>query len=201
MLESQKESDGWSFFALSGCPIEFVRAMAHLSKLAAIYHKTTQMEWTIFNREPVDVVINELKSYVNKEDVNLDDVEILEEDGDARMNRFHCIETWRYAILLYAYRVFVPNQDTPRLRVINHLSRLILNNVRCIPRTAVLQKQLLLPVFLAGAEVGDEESRLFVRQYCKHWSETSRFYHFESAAELLEEVWSEWTLSNRNEYW
>jgi hypothetical protein len=200
-LVEYEENDGWSFFALNGCPIEFVMSMARLAKLASIYDKTTRMEWTIFNDLPVRIVVEDVKSFINVEAVSFDDMESLEDDTGAKLNRFHCVEAWRHAILLYALRVFVPRQNNYQIRKIQHLARLILNGVRCIPQTEVIQKQLLLPVFLAGSELETEWDRSFVRQYCKHWSEVSRFYHFESVAELLEGIWKDWDVSTKERYW
>ncbi|KAF2812325.1 uncharacterized protein BDZ99DRAFT_383101, partial [Mytilinidion resinicola] len=195
------ESDGWSYFILNGCPPELVMAMARLAKLANIYEKTTRMEWTIFNRLPVDAIVEEVRNFSNEADVGLDDFEHLDEDPDARRNRFHCVEAWRHAILLHVCRVFTPKQDAPKLRLISHLSRVILDHVRCIPATEVIQKQVLLPVFLAASEAGDEQGRSFARQYCKHWNVASRTYHFQATAELLEEIWKDWRPSTRDAYW
>jgi hypothetical protein len=200
-LAESGESEGWSFFALNGCPIEFVTAMARLAKLASIYDKTTRMEWTIFNDLPVRIVVEDIKSFVNVEALSFDDMESLERDAGAKRDRFHCIEAWRHAILLYALRVFRPRQNGLQVRQIQHLARVILDAVRCIPQTEVIQKQLLLPVFLAGAEFETEWDRSFVRHYCKHWSEVSRYYHFESVTELLEGIWNEWDVTTRDEYW
>lgn len=188
-------------FNLNGCPLDFVSAMARLAKLAAIHETTLQMEWTIFNRFPVDTIIEEVRNYTNHESVTFEDMEYLEEDPDARRNRYHCIEAWRHAILLYTCRAFTSKQDDYGLRQISQLSRIILDSVRCIPLTNLLQKQLLLPVFLAAAEMGSEVDRSFARRYCKHWSDVSGYYHFESAAMLLEDIWRDWDLSTRMEYW
>ncbi|RFU35463.1 hypothetical protein B7463_g881, partial [Scytalidium lignicola] len=201
MLIDYDQSDGWSFFILNACPVELVMAMARLAKLAAIYEKTTKMEWTIFDRTPVDAVIQVVRDFINREAVNFDEVEFLEEDPDTRRNRFHCIEAWRHAILLYACRVFTPKQDVYQICHINHLARIILDSVRSIPNTEIIQKQLLLPIFLAASEMGDEHNRSFVREYCKHWNNVSRFYHFQSALVLLESIWSVWDPSTRDVYW
>lgn len=203
-LELLRESDDighWSFITLNGCPIEFVAAMARLARLAATYEQTTRMEWTIFNKLPVDAVVQQVKSFVNEEDFVLDQNQGLKEDVDCQRNRYHCIEAWRHAILLWTCRVFTPEQDDSQLRLISHHARVILDSVRCIPRSDSIQKQLLLPVFLAGSEMGDEENRSFVRQYCKHWSIASRFYHFETSLALLEDLWREWDPSTRHVYW
>lgn len=195
------ETDGWSFFTLNGCPAEFVLSMAQLAKLASIYELTTHMEWTSFNRFPVDAVIEEVKAYHNEEDVATGDFGHLDEDPDVRRNRFHCVEAWRHSIILYACRVFTPKQDGNGTRLITHLARVILDHVRCIPNSDILQKQVLLPVFLAASEVGDARNRAFVREWCKYWSITSRFYMFETAANLLEVIWKDWDTSTRDVYW
>ena len=176
-------------------------AMAQLAKLAAIHEKTLQMEWTIFDRTPVDQAIADVQNFVNKEDATLDEIGHLEDDPDARRDRFHCIEAWRHAILLYTCRVFTRSQDPAGLRKINHLARVTLDHVRCISRRSFIQKQVLLPVFLAGSEVGDDGDRSLIREYCRHWSTASRFYMFESARFLLEDIWKDWDLSTRASYW
>lgn len=201
MLNSYGESDGFSYFGLNGCPLELLVIMYRLARLVVTYEKTTEMEWAIFNRLPVDNLIKDVKNLINETAIGLDDIENLEEDANARRNRYHCIEAWRHAILLYICRVFNPRQDTYQLRQIDHLSRVVLDSVRCIPETDIIQKQLLLPVFLAASEVGDERNRSLVRYYLKHWSDTSRFYHFESVTAILEQVWSGWDETTRDEYW
>ncbi|KAJ6442489.1 sugar transporter [Purpureocillium lavendulum] len=194
-------NDGWSFFDLNGCPLGLLVAMARLAKLASVHEQTLRMEWTMFNRSPVDAALREVKEFVNDAEVGLDDIHNLEEEANTRRNRYHCVEAWRHAIMLYACRVFTREQDPYQLRQIDHLARIILDSVRCIPKTDILQKQLLFPVFLAASEACNETDRVFVRQYCKHWSNVSRFYHFESAATVLESVWDDWSLSTRGSYW
>lgn len=175
--------------------------MWRLSKLANIYEKTMGMEWTIFDRSPVDSIADEVRNYVNCEDFSLRSPAELSCDVNARRNRFHCIEAWRHAILLYIARVFTPKQDPSSIECIDHYARVITDSVRCIPPTDAVQKQLLLPVFLAACELGDDFNRSFVRQYCRHWSNTIHFNQFETVTALLEEVWSGWDECTRETYW
>lgn len=200
-LKSFDGVDGWSFFGLNGCPIQLIFAMRTLAKLASIYKTTTQMEWTIFDRTPVDAVIREVKAYVNEEKVEWDELDDLEDDVDARRNRYYCVEAWRHAIWLYACRVFKPTLDDGELRTIDYLSRYILDCARCIPSSSMIQKQILLPIFLAATERGDAESRNMVRSYCAYWSEKSRTYHFDTAGVLLERIWKDWYPSTRSHHW
>jgi hypothetical protein len=194
-------SDGLDFFALNGCSIELVVAMARLAKLASIKEQVLTMEWTIFDMTPVDKLFVELKSVLNTEDVDLDDIRHSEDGPGSRRDKFHCLEAWRHAVLLYICRVFKREQDTGDMRVIDHLTRVILDHVRCISRNTFVQKQVLLPIFLAGSEVGGETDREFVREYCRHWSRASHFDMFESTRLLLEDVWSQWQASTRRTYW
>lgn len=200
-LVGYDETDGWSFLALNGCPTEFVVAMAKLAKLAAIYEQTTRMECTIFDVSAVETVVQQVTEYVNKEKIDLETIASLRNVIDSFQNRYYCIEAWRHAIVLYARRVFYPKPKEGQIYVIDYLSRVILDSVRCIPPTDSFQKQLLLPVFLAASEIGDEWNRSFIREYCVHWSNTSHFSQFDGVLALLESLWDDWSPWTRDTYW
>lgn len=197
----RNEKDGWTFFNLNGCPADLAMAMRRLARLASIYEKASNMEWTMFNTTPVEIITKEVTQWKNYEDITAEEAAYAEDDMDDRRNRFHCIEAWRCAILLYARRVFVQKQHTSSLRSIGHLVRETMDHVRCIPRTAIIQKQVLLPVFLAGAEAGDELVRDFVREYCSHWSVKSGHLMFNTVATLLDSIWAKWDVSSRATFW
>lgn len=193
------ESDGWSSFTLNGCPLPFISAMSQLANLAAIYEQTKQMEYTLFDHAAVDAILERVKAYADIDqslptcnETNM---------ADALRNRHHCIEAWRHGILLYAQRVFKPVPNEAGVQQISHLSRVILDSVRCIPPTETIQKQVLLPVFLAAAEVGNQWNRDFVREYCRHWTKISNFDQFETVGRLLEDIWAGWAEDTRDVYW
>jgi hypothetical protein len=200
-LMRHDEEDGWTFFTLNGCPAELVMFMARLAVLASTYEKVLTMEWATFSTFPVEEIIEHVQKWENSEDATADSIAWTDDDPENRRNRFHCIEAWRHAILLYAYRVFYRPQTDTGLRSITHLARVVLDHVRCIPDTAMVQKQTLLPVFLAASEVGDEPTRVFVRQFCSHWSSTARYSMFGTVATLLETIWAGWDISARSVYW
>lgn len=176
--------------------------MGRLAKLGSIYEKAAKLEWTTFNTQPVDLIVADVLCFNNKEDASFEDLDNVEDDPNARRDRYHCIEAWRYAILLYARRVFRADQDAYGLRAIDHLTRVILDHVRCIESTSRVQKQVLLPIFLAAAELGDDSTdRAFVRLYCEHWSATARYSQFESALSWLEAIWLDWRKTTRGTYW
>ncbi|KEF53182.1 uncharacterized protein A1O9_10630 [Exophiala aquamarina CBS 119918] len=195
------EEDGWTFFTLNGCPAELVMFMARLAVLASTYEKVRTMEWAMFNTFPVEEIIRQTQKWENNEDATAESISWTQDDPETRRNKFHCVEAWRNAIQLYAYRVFYRPQTSEGLRSITHLARVVLDHVRCIPDTAVAQKQTLLPVFLAASEVGDEATRDFVRQFCIHWSSTARYSMFETVATLLETIWDSWDVTTRDVYW
>lgn len=200
-LMKYDEQDGWTFFTLNGCPAELVMSMARLAVLASTYEKVHTMEWVVFNTFPVEEILEHVQSWENNEDATADSIAWTDDDPETRRNKFHCIEAWRHSVQLYAYRVFYRPQTTERLRSITHLARVVLDHVRCIPDTAVVQKQTLLPVFLAASEVGDETTRDFVRQFCRHWSSTARYSMFGTVVTLLETIWAGWDASTRDVYW
>lgn len=102
----------------------------------------------------------------------------------------HCAEAWRYALLLYIERVFKWQREQPKSPILSLLARRVLNHMSSCRRTSMVQKQLLLPVFLAGCEADDENLREEARLYCSWWGEKTRYDMFLTAIGLLEEVWA-----------
>jgi hypothetical protein len=200
-LMEHDDEEEWTFFELNGCPAELVKYMVQLATLAFTYEQVLIMEWASFNTFPVEDIIHRLQNWANDKDATADSITESEDDPDCRRNAFHCIEAWRHGLLLYALRVFYRPQTPAGLRSILHLARVVLDHVRCIPQTAIVQKQTLLPVFLAAAEVGEEATRSFVRQYCAHWSSTARYSMFGTVLTLLEIIWADWSDSARESYW
>ncbi|KAK3641926.1 hypothetical protein LTR56_011027 [Elasticomyces elasticus] len=162
--------DGWTFFALNGCPIELVFHMARLAKLASIYEQVIDLEHTTFQDGAVASIVDTVRFWNNPEDPTLEEIGVDSSNVASRRHRYHCIEAWRNGILLYCYRVFHRPADAAHVRVITHLAHLVLDHIRCIPRTEIVQKQVLLPLFLAAAEAEDETTRDFARTYCAYWN-------------------------------
>jgi hypothetical protein len=115
----------------------------------------------------------------------------IEEQFNSRQDRYHCTEAWRYALLIYIERAFRWDRKCPRPLNLKWLVRKTLDHVRCCRRMSQTQKQLLLPVFLAGSETTDQEMRHFTRKYCQWWVTRSRYNMFNSVSSLLEEIWAE----------
>lgn len=112
-----------------------------------------------------------------------------EKENQEQHDRFHCAEAWRCALLLYVECVFKRDASQRSSALIN-LVRRTLDYIRCRQRSSQTQKQLLLPVFLAGSETSDEGKRPFVKDYCAYWAKTSRYSMFNSVPTLLDEIWS-----------
>lgn len=192
--------DERTFFALNGCPYAFMKAMRQFAKAAAVLKQMLPEDGSS-EMQQVDELVEYLRKWENEYTTSIEEVQASDEDPDDRMDRFHCCEAWRSAVLLYSRRVFCTHQDPAGLRVIQHLSRTVLDHIRCIRVTQMMQKQVLLPVFLAAVETADEDSRCFVRQYCKHWSTTARYSQFETALTLIENIWVSYEVNDRADYW
>ena len=199
-LMADESMDEATFFALNGCPYFFMKIMWQLAKMAARY-KQTLLERGPFDMQQVEDLSESLNGWTNNDAMSIEDIRASHEDTEQRIDRFHCVEAWRYAIILYSRRVFRSQQNLADLRVIDHLIRVILDHVRCIRETEMVQKQVLLPIFLAAVEVKDEHNRNFVRQYCNRWSKTARYSQFETALALIEDIWAGSDAGQRDVYW
>jgi len=109
---------------------------------------------------------------------------------------YHCAQAWRFALLVYIERVFKwrphrrrrHGEQASQARI-SLFARKALNNVTCCRRTAMIQKQLLLPVFLAACETEDEGLREEAREYCSWWGRKSRYDMFVTTLGLWGEGW------------
>lgn len=194
-----EREDQWSFFDLTGCPRDLLVHLYELADLAKQKEIASSMKYLSFDMAPIAEAERKITAWKN------DAVPPTEEPDDAedslsdeqaesqfhsQQDRYHCAEAWRYALLLYIERVFKCGVHHRRPRSISRLVRLTVDHVRCGRRTSQTQKQLLLPVFLAGSEAADEEMREFVKEYCRYWAEKSRYEMFSSVPVLLEEIWA-----------
>ena len=201
-LKDFNQRDGWSFLTLAGCPTAFVVAMARLAALAHRHERLSASRRNIHDAD-LQLILDEVRSYNHICELVccLSYTHSNSASTDGALNRRYCIEAWRHAILLYTLRVFSTNQTNQDLSSISYHARMILDSARCIPPTEPFQKQVLLPVFLAGAEVDDEFNRSFVRTYCRHWSKACNFDQFSGALALLEGIWNDWSPDNRGLHW
>lgn len=104
---------------------------------------------------------------------------------------YHTSNAWKYALLLYICRVLKWDRFSSAIALeVGSLSRLTLDSVRCCRPDSPLQKQLLLPVFLAGSEAVDSYSRSFVDDYCERWYSKCRYSMFREASALLHDIWA-----------
>ncbi|KAE8366377.1 fungal-specific transcription factor domain-containing protein [Aspergillus caelatus] len=201
LIHSEKK-DRWSFYDLTGCPSDLVVIIFKLAELAHQSTIASTMKWLTFNLTPIVQIEEQLRSWThsffaapsyNQVSPSVDEgtgtPPLDEHTFHAHQDRHHCAEAWRHALLLYIERIFRWDRNRIRPLSIPCLARLTLNHVRCCRRTSQTQKQLLLPVFLAGSETGDEEMRDLARGYCRWWGERSRYNMFHSVPVLLEDIW------------
>lgn len=194
-----EKQDEWSFFDLTGCPRDLFVHLFHLAELAMQSEIALSMEWLSFNIAPVMDIEQGLIQWKNEHELSLWDNEQSLPDEDIekqyheQQDRYHCAEAWRCALLLYLERVFKSDRQR-RQPAVHKLVRRVFDHIRCCRRTSQTQKQLLLPIFLAGSETSDEEMRGFTKEYCSYWGQKSRYSMFNSVSLLLDEVWAtqEW---------
>ncbi|KAI9150861.1 hypothetical protein HJFPF1_10638 [Paramyrothecium foliicola] len=191
-------NDNTTFYSVSGCPEDLFKQMIRLGAYAREFELVATMTCVKFDMEPVLAVEKSIREWSNPE---FDDVcgsqylrERLSYDSEEPLHYkedlHHCAEAWRYALLLYIERVFKWERGQCPLPILGLLARRILNHMSACRRSSMVQKQLLLPVFLAGCETKDENLRQEARLYCTWWSEKTRYDMFLTAVGLLEEVWS-----------
>ncbi|KAK0637897.1 hypothetical protein DIS24_g10353 [Lasiodiplodia hormozganensis] len=200
-----------SFYNVSGCPRELFKHMVCLAKYARELELASTMTCVSFRNDPVLDVEKSIREWAAEEYGDIcglaglqgggvggdDDVaeqggggETVEEKVNAKQDLHHCAEAWRYALLLYVERVFKWDRKGPPSPRGAFLARKTLNHVWCCRRSTMVQKQLLLPVFLAGCETKDPALRALASEYCSWWSEKTRYDMFTTASILLDEVWA-----------
>ncbi|OKL55645.1 hypothetical protein UA08_09124 [Talaromyces atroroseus] len=191
LIQWEKQDD-WSFFDLTGCSGDLILFMYELAELAKQREIANSMKWLTFDVTPVLEIEKELVSWNNQagsvadEDIaGLSEVEA-EKLFHKAQDRHHCAEAWRCALLLYIRRVFKSVQQRP---VIAQLVRRIIDHTTCCRRAFQTQKQLLLPVFLAGSETSDQDMRDYVKEYCDYWGKKSRYRMFNTVPLVLDQVW------------
>ena len=167
--------------------------MFRLSRLAALYNNAEIKGWTAFDDVSFIPEVHKIREAVKAERPftcsPVDDGSDEERRPDFHQNRYHCVEAWRKAILLYTYQIFDRQSDDTTTSTISHLAHMVLDHVRWIAKSDEIQKQILLPIFLAGAEMKTDENRDFVRQYCNMWGRNAECQNFSSAVRLLKDIW------------
>ncbi|KIX08907.1 uncharacterized protein Z518_03564 [Rhinocladiella mackenziei CBS 650.93] len=214
LVRTEKE-DGWSFYEITGCPTELLVHLVRLAEMARQREIAESMEFLTFDIKPVLDIEKQLLDWnhgledermlIHREIVSLEDenesvdtqsagtseADDNEEDYRRRRDDHHCAEAWRYALLLYIQRVFRWDRRSHRRPpAILPLTCKVFEHSRNCRKTSQVQKQLLLPIFLAGAEARDKDMRDTVRAYCVWWGARSRYGMFYSVSSLLEEFWT-----------
>ncbi|PNP49298.1 hypothetical protein THARTR1_09966 [Trichoderma harzianum] len=63
---------------------------------------------------------------------------------------YHCAQAWRFALLVYIERVFKWRLGEAPMSQIEFFACKVMNNLQSCRLSTLIQKRLLLPVFLAG---------------------------------------------------
>lgn len=197
MLDRDKANTP-TFYSVSGCPEALFRCMIRLGSYARELKLVSRMTCAKFDLAPVLAVEKEIREWSDTEYEGLSgqqEFESSEQNADTedlahyKEDLHHCAEAWRYALLIYVVRVFRWERDKPAPRILGFLARKTLNHVSSCRCTSMIQKQLLLPVFLAGCETTDEHLRRAARAYCSWWNDWTRYDMFLTADALLDKIW------------
>lgn len=195
-----------TFYNVSGCPDDLFKYMFRLGLYAREFELAAHMTCVTFDMGPVLAVEAAIKSWrapqFDDPDAEfgqatpcsslLPNAEAMDptEAMHYLQDLHHCAQAWRFALLLYIERVFKWQRDEPVPPHLGFLARKTLNNVSSCRPSVMVQKQLLLPVFLAGCETEDDKLREEARKYCSWWGEKTRYNMFLTTLGLLEEIWA-----------
>lgn len=197
-LLDRDEASMQTFYSVSGCPEFLFRRMIRLGSYAREYELVARMTCARFDLGPVLLLEKEIRQWSDLEyesPSNHQDFDSLHQDPGAddqahyKEDLHHCAEAWRWGLLIYIVRVFRWERNKPAPTILDFLARKTLNHVSSCRSTSMVQKQLLLPVFLAGCETTDEHLRQIAQSYCSWWNEWTRYDMFLTASALLEEIW------------
>lgn len=199
-------NSGSSFYNISGCPEELFKYMFQLGTYAREFELASHMTCVTFDMGPVTAVEKAIKEWraPQYDDPDVDFTQpgaaagLLPDDwgfdsiqaAHYIQDLYHCAQAWRFALLIYIERVFKWHRREASMARISVFARKALNNVMSCRRSVMIQKQLLLPVFLAGSETDDENLRDEARDYCSWWGVKTRYDMFITTLGLLEEVWA-----------
>ncbi|SLM34267.1 Zn(2)-C6 fungal-type DNA-binding domain [Lasallia pustulata] len=199
ILACTKE-DAHRFFNLTGCPADLVVCMAKLARLASAYEHSQGSEWTALRASRVDDLEATLTAWHNPFYVASGVSDVQEGLNPAR-DCYHCVEAWRHALILYIYQVLKRDAVMTSPEVIPSYSRRILGHIHCIKQETVIQKQVLLPLFLAGCEATEKKLRKQAKDFCRVWSQRNGYRMFQDVGDLLEHVWKDRQNSADGRYW
>lgn len=201
VLETEGDQK-WTFFELNGCPRELLVHMTHLCILAS-----RQSDRRPSTRKNIARLVQEIETSLQSYTTSIE-LGILtsasadrgvdeEEEGHLDRDRYHCCEAFRCCLLIYILRIFVlPNlQDYGTTTRKSHqaklsvLARMTLDHVRSCRASTAIHKQMMFPVFLAGAETTNVVQQGVVQDYCKHWHDKLGYKMFDTVREVVEELW------------
>lgn len=172
-----------------------------LSALVAEYEKTRSMRWAKFDTSRVVAIQQFLRGWSDERFANIEEQDVDEEEMQLKRDGHNCTEAWRNAILIYIVRIF-QEEDLPRSpHAMSYRSRVTLDCVRSCRKATNVQKQLLMPVFLAACESSSADAKAWAKEYCTFWNEKSAYGMFGSVVSLLETIWARQTIEGKDKMW
>lgn len=206
----------WSFYKLNGCPREVFVPMLQIANLSAVREDTkavrrlvSEIEQSVESYEypGAGLVPSRNKPESDDDDEDEDD-ENYEETMHMERDRYHCCEGFRYSLLIYILRIFHLNskaRSQTHLRRtrsrISFFSRVCLDHIAACRSSHLIQKQCLLPVFIAGCETRMPSQRQFATEFCRTWFRKYGYQMYTTVLEVMQVVWAEQDAGNERFWW
>lgn len=100
----------------------------------------------------------------------------------------------------------VNDEDADRQRKgvrsrLSFLARVALEHVQACRPDDMIQKQVLFPVFVAGAETRQIAHRTAIRQVCEHWYARFGYQMYKTVLDVLEAVWARHDAGDDTYWW
>lgn len=189
----------WSYFGLCGCPSYLVEIVMQLARLSAEKRKSSSMKYVTFDNTFVWNLKQSLESWhYTSPPTAFSNEECLHQDQDS----MHCSEAWRDGLLLYLYRVFEWEPETRVPMCIVARARAVVDHIFACRDDSMISRQALLPLIFAACELSDKVIRGKILDYCSFWNAKTRYHMFNSAPELLQQVWAEQEKrGSKNTWW
>lgn len=101
-------------------------------------------------------------------------------------DRYHCEQAWKYGLVVYL--LTMRREHIGRASLMDFCTNLVKTYTHHLTCSS-FQKQLLLPVVIAGAQVDDLEAREWFEAYCARHRSVVKFAAYEDGLRILKETW------------
>lgn len=102
-------------------------------------------------------------------------------------DRYFCEQAWKYGLVVYL--VTKRREHVERAQFVKFCTNLVTTYTRSLSCSS-FQKQVLLPMVVAGAQVDDMEIREYFREYCVRYRSEVKYALYEDGLHIMETTWA-----------